>query len=591
MRAKYCVALAALAVVVVGVLVAAGAGEPKEQAAEATVRVVEIPLGGRIPEQATMTLPFGPRKKLLRDFTASIRKAAKDDEVKAIILRLNHPVLGMAKLQELTDALREFKATNKKVYCYVEACANADYLLACAADRIVAPPGGMVLLTGLSAQVMFYKGLLDWAGIKAEFLTFGKHKTAADPLTRESMSEENRRVFNELLDDLYEQFVGTIAKGRKLTAEKVREAIDNGPYAADEARLFHLVDDVVYYDQFVAEIGKELGGKVKLVKKYHHLGRKGPDLSQFNIFTLFAALQPKPDIPPTKRPKVAIIFATGMITWGRSSWFPVNVITADEIRRAFETARNEPTVKAVVLRIDSPGGSALVSDLIWREVERTRKAGKPVIASMSDVAASGGYYIAMGADEIVAQPATLTGSIGVLGGKLILRGLYDKIGITKETFTRGRNAGVFSDYAGFSEGERKRVRALMAAIYNQFVHKAALGRKIPHERMRKLATGRVWTARAAKKLGLVDALGGLKEAYERAIDRAGIRGQKVQPVILPREKTFLEVLFDPGAHAASRAHSLPLPDPALRALPYIELLELLARENVLTLTPYLIDVR
>ncbi len=327
-------------------------------------------------------------------------------------------------------------------------------------------------------------------------------------------------MLNELLDDLYAQFVAIIAKGRNLTEAKVRETIDNGPYCAKDARIFHLVDDVSYFDQFVQAIGEELGGKVTLVR---------------------------------------------MIVMGEGGLLLGDTITAGALQKAFRTIRENDTVKAVVLRVDSPGGSALVSDLVWREVERTRKAGKPVVASMSDVAASGGYYIAMGADAIVAQPGTITGSIGVVGGKLVLRGLYDKIGVKKETFSRGRNAGLFSDYAPFSDAERKRVEALMSDIYNDFVHKAALGRNIPHEKMQDLATGRVWSARAAKEVGLVDALGGLREAYDLAVEKAGLKGKDVQPVILPREKSLLEAIFAPGGAAVAgeppRPHALLRRDP------------------------------
>jgi len=568
-----------------------GSARAGEGAGQKPVRVVEVPLQGEIAEQLPVATPFGPQPRLLRDYTASIRKAAKDERVQAILLRLAMPSLGLAKVQELAEAIGEAKAARKPVYCYLETCGNADYLLACSADKIAAAPGGIVMLTGLRAEATFLKGLLDWAGIQAEILHFGKHKSAGDMLTRSSMSEENRKVLNELLDDLFGQFVSGIAKGRNLPEGKVREIIDNGPYCAKDARVFHLVDEVAYFDQFVETIGKDLGGKVTLVKGYHRLGTKGPDLSEFNIFTLFAALKPKPDIPATDRPKVVVLYASGTILMGESSLPIGNVVTAAEMRKAFKTIRENPTVKAVVLRVDSPGGSALVSDLIWREVERTRKAGKPVVASMSDVAGSGGYYIAMGADAIVAQPGTITGSIGVLGGKIVLRGLYDKIGVTKETFTRGRNAGVFSDYTPFSAHERERVRALMADIYNDFVHKAALGRKMPHEKMQQLATGRVWSGRAARELGLVDELGGLKRAFDLAVEKAHLKGKDVQPVILPRAKSFLEALLGPSATAVPPRLPAPMGRIVGRAAPVARVLAALAREHVLALMPCLIEVR
>ena len=563
---------------------------PKPKA-KRKVSVVEITLHGSLVEQASVAMPFGPQPKLLRDYTATIRKAAEDADIKAVILRIRQPAFGLGKIQELMATIDKLKAANKPVYCYLDACGNGAYLLATSADKIVAVPGGMVMLTGLGAQASFYKGLLDWAGVQANLLAFGKHKSAGDPFTRDSMSEENRKVLNEFLDDLYGQFVAAIAKGRKLDPAKVRDTIDHGPYSANEARTFHLVDDVAYYDQFIAGIGSDLDGKVDVVRDYHRLGRKGPDLAQMNIFTLFSALQPKPAIPATKRPKVVVIYASGPIAVAPSSLMPSQIITAEAMHKAFDKARSDDTVKAVVLRIDSGGGSALVSDLIWHEVARTKKAGKPVIASMSDVAGSGGYYIAMNADAIVAHPATITGSIGVIGGKLCLRGLYDKVGIKKETFRRGKNAAIFSDYTAFTPEERKRMHALMADIYNTFVHKAAEGRKMPVDKMRALATGRIWTARAAQKLGLIDQLGGLRDAYDLAIEKAGLKGKDVQPVILPREKSVLEALFNPTAQLASPLERYHLPTPVLRTLPYLQVFYLLARENVLALMPYTIEIQ
>jgi len=599
--ARYAMAAVVLAVVV-ALLVGAAAPETKQpaakpateaepQPAQRTIRVVDVPLEGTIQERAHMTMPFGPQPKLLRDFTGSIRKAADDDTIEALVLRLREPSLGLAKRQELMDAIGAFKAAGKKVYAYVDSCTTRSYMLACAADRIAVAPAGMVVLTGIRGEAMFLKGLLDWAGIEGDFVASGKHKAAADMLTRESMSEDNRQVINEYLDDVYDQLVTAIAKGRKLTADQVRDAIDHGPYAPQAARTRKLVDDVAYYDDFLAAIGRDLGGTVKVVKGYHHLGKKGADLAQMNLFTFFASLQPKPAIPQTKHPKVVIVFASGMIAPKEVSLFGTATINAQEMREAFETARADKTVKAVVLRVDSPGGSALISDLIWREVGLTRKAGKPVIASMSDVAASGGYYIAMACDAIVAQPATVTGSIGVVGGKLSLGGLYEKIKINIETFDRGKNAGIFTDTRGFSDTEREAFKGLLDDIYTTFVTKAAEGRRMDLAKMRALATGRIWTARMALKEGLVDKLGGLKDAYDLAIEKAGLKPEDVQPVILPREKSVFEALFAPMASQATAFDPTRLPDAVRRRLPLLQVIELFEHENVLAVMPYSLDVR
>ena len=571
--------------------------QPKPKAAPTPasgpeVKVVEVVLDGQISERMAMAMPFGPQPKLLRDFTGSIRKAADDGEIKAMVLRIRQPMMGLAKRQELMDAIGEFKAKGKKVFCYLDATTNFGYLMACTADRITAAPAGMILLTGLAAEVSFYKGLLDWAGIEAHFVASGKHKSAADSYTRESMSEANREVFNEYLDDVYGQFVKGIAEGRKLTPAKVREAIDNGPYSAPAAHTAKLVDEVAYYDQFLDGVGKALKGKAELVKGYHRMGKRGPDLAQMNLFSFFAALQPKPAIPAGKRPKIVIVYASGVIAPASAGLFGMQTVSAAGLHDAFDKARTDKTVKAVVLRVDSPGGSALISDLIWRDIRRIQQAGKPVIASMSDVAASGGYYIAMPCDAIVAQPGTVTGSIGVLGGKLAMGKLYEKIGIKVETFTRGKNAAIFSGTTRFSESEAARLKAMLDGIYTDFVQKAADGRKMPVEKMRELATGRIWTAQAAIKAGLVDKLGGLKEAYDLAVEKAGLKGNKdVQPVILPREKSFLEAILDPMSSRVVTLNGKPIPDALLRKMPALQVLGLLATENVLAIMPFHIETR
>ena len=603
MRKKRNLALGAVVLVGLGVVLVAAGGKGAKDDAAGKVRVLEITLGGEITEQKAVFIPFGPGQRLLRDYTGTIRKAAKDDAIKAIILRLKVPTLGLARVQELAAALKDFRDAGKPVYCYTEMCTNTSYALATNADKIVAAPGGGLLVVGLSMEVAYLKGLLDWAGIQFDVVHAGKHKSAGEPFVKEKMSAENRRVLDEFLDDYYAQFVGLIASGRKLDAAKVKALIDNGPYSAEEAKKAKLIDDVAYYEEFVEGIGEDLGGKVALVKKYHHLGAKGPDLSQFNIFTLFSSLQPKPAIPKTTRPKVVIIYATGQIVWGPTSVSFTNVISYEPIGKAFASARKDPTVKAVVLRIDSPGGSALTSDLIWREVERTRKAGKPVIASMGHVAASGGYYIAMGADEIIAEPTTITGSIGVIGLKPSLGELYTKIKVNMETFQRGKNAGLLSTTKPLSADERVRLEQLIKATYDDFVGKAFAGRKgkgtgnnklTDVAKMRELATGRVWTGKQAKELGLVDELGDLKLAYQRAIAKAGIEGQDVQPVVLPREKNIFEALL--GGAAQSRAATEEelaqrLPEPLRRLVPYARLLRTLTRERVLAIMPYCVEIR
>ena len=602
MRATRGVTLAGLAAIVAaGLLVAAkppaaapakGAGA----AAKKDVQVLRITLSGEIAEHVGFSLPFGPTRSVLRDYTATVRKAATDPKIKALVLRLKTPAMGLAKVEELGAALGEFRAAKKKVYCYADVYTNVDYLIACHADTIGVAPGGGVATVGLGMEVAYLKGLLDWAGIKVDVFHCGAHKAAGEPFEKEKMSDENRKVLNEFLDDVYAQYVGMIAKGRGLAPDAVRKLIDGGPYSVGEAKKAGLVHQVAYFDKFLEAIGGELGGKVAQVKKYHRLGKKGRDLSQFNIFSLFASMQPKPDIPRTSRAKIVIVYASGMIMpGGDSNPFLGDIITAEKIAKSLEAVRKDDTVKAVVLRIDSPGGAAVTSDLIWREIHRTKEAGKKVVASLSSVAASGGYYMAMAADKIVAHPTTVTGSIGVVGVRPSLEGLYEKIGVNMETFYRGKNARLLGMSEPLEPEQRDRMQAFLNAIYDEFVAKAAQGRGMDPAKMRALATGRVWTARAAKTLGLVDELGGLKTAFDLAVKLAKLEGRDVQPVVLPREKDFFEMLLSKAAEL--EAATLPaglarrMPGPLGRVVPDPRLLELLCRARALTLMPYRIEIR
>ncbi len=482
-------------------------------------------LRGEIPEPPSSDLTpfFGRRPPTLRTLVESLDRAAGDAKVKAVVLRVSFlSDAGWAKVQELRDAIVRFRKSGKPAYAHLEFCGNKEYYLATACDKIYAVPTGLLDVTGLSSETTFLRGSLDKLGVQAQFEGVGKYKNAPNQFTERGFTEPHREQMEALLDSVFELYVTALAKGRGKSREQAEAILDQGPFDAKEALKLGLVDELVYHDQLQERLKNVEGvSPARYVKKARGLGFDG-------------------------RPKLALVFAVGEIVPGESQESPLggSFVGSDTVARAIKSAREDDDIKAVLLRVDSPGGSGTASDVIWREVQLTRKQ-KPVVVSMGDVAASGGYYIAMGSDDIVAQPGTITGSIGVFSGKFSLRGLYDKIGVSKEILTRGRHAALFSEYQPWTQEERERIHSLMVSFYRDFVGKAAEGRKRSFADIDQIAQGRVWTGAEALRLGLVDRLGGLDTAVSVAKERAKIgKDQEVQLVVLPEKKGFLETLLE-----------------------------------------------
>jgi protease IV len=520
----------------------------QEESAEPTKKYVELTIRGALVETKP-AFAFGVPAKTLRSLTTRLDQLSKDDEVTGVLLKIDGLSVGWAKLQELRDKIIQLRGSGKQVISYLHDGNNAEYLLACATDRIVLMPAGGIGLTGLRSEVMFYKGLLEKLDIEADMLSVGKYKSAVEPYTRGNMSEAQREAINAILDDFYEQQVEMIADGRedidKATAERL---IDRGPFTAEEAHAAKLVDSLQYYDELVKSVEAEEPGKIQVVAESKKKRQQTQQLTGFAGFMkIFSMLASPPKTAAQRgKPQIALIHAVGpiMMSAGDDLFSSGQVITPGKFVKALRDARENSSIRAVVLRVDSPGGSAVASDLIWREVLLTQRE-KPVVVSMSNVAASGGYYIAMAAGTIVAQPGTITGSIGVLGGKLNLKGLYNKLGLTKEIVTRGKNATLYSDYGKFTPTERERVEKMMEATYRDFVEKAAKGRNKTYDGIHNIAQGRIWTGKQAQTIGLVDELGGLDTAIELAKKRIGLSTDAVVDIIeLPKPKTFLELLME-----------------------------------------------
>jgi protease-4 len=531
----------------------------------------------------------------LRDWLHRLAKARNDPQIHAVALELDSPRLSWAQAVELADAVDRLRKANKRVFTFLTSGGPAEYLIASAGSEVAMEPAGKLLITGLAAEVLFFRGALDWLGIQPDIIQIGRFKGAAEPLTRTEPSKELQAELDKLLDDLYDQMCGQIARQRALEVEKVRAAIDAGPLTAKDAQEHRLIDRRITKLAWREQLGRQIereGRRLVWREGYGAKPRKRPDFS--NPFQLLSLLAPKTE-RPRKDPTIAIIHADGLIVRGQSrqSLFGVTYVGDKTITDCFEDVRQDPHVKAVVFRIDSHGGSALASELIYQAVSRCAKE-KPVIASVSDVAGSGGYYIAAGATRIIADPSAVVGSIGVMGGKLSIAGLLDKLKIGAYQVTRGRNAGLWLSRP-WTDHERRTLRKLLRDTYDTFVQRVKEGRAGRIRDMDQVAQGHVFTARQAVRNGLVDQLGGLKDAVLAARKAAGIPAASY--ITLPRPRGLGELLGNgmlSAAPATTPGRLLIRRRPAGRAdalACLLSLAELLREEKVLAAAPYVLSIR
>jgi protease-4 len=535
-----------LSVLLLVCFVASPSAAQDKKAKAKKAKMASIVLKGALPESVTPPGLFGELEQNLKKTIDRINKVAKDENVKGLVLDIEGVSAGRGKVAELREAIANVRKSGKKVYAKMNSGMGAQYLIASACDEIIMPPPGMLVVAGMRAEVSHYKGLLDKLGIKADFLHMGRFKGAAEPVMRTEMSPEVRKQYELVIGDLYDSMVDQIAADRKIEPAKVKALIDQGLFTAEAAKTAGLIDRVAYDDQFQAALKKTLGVEdMAMVKKY---GKKkvDTDFSGFGgMVKLMQAVMGVEASGPSAPNKIAVIYAVGAIVDGpstQSMFGGSGNVGSTTMVKALRKAAADKKVKAIVLRVNSPGGSALASDLIWREIELIKK---PIIASMGDVAASGGYYISMGCDKILVEGGTITGSIGVVGGKMTMGGLFEKIGVTTQVISRGKNSGWMSINTPFSDSERKAVRATMEAIYKQFTSKAAEGRKMKLDKLESLAEGRIWTGRQAVENGLADKIGTLADAIKLAKGQAGLKeGDKVDLMILPKPKSFFEQLFD-----------------------------------------------
>jgi protease-4 len=440
----------------------------------------------------------------LRDVLDGIERAGGDRRIKGLVARVGDGAIGTAQAQELRDAIAQFRAKGKFAFAYADAFGELgsgmrSYYLATAFDEIWVQPAGEVGLVGLRVEMPFFRGTLEKLGVEPRIGHREDYKTAFNIFTETKMTPAHREETEALLRSVFDQMVDGIAAGRHLDASRVRALINEGPFDPQQAVEAHLVDHMGYRDDAVGAARARGGENAKLVSVSRFLEAAGR--------------------PHQSGPTIAVIYGTGAITRGESASGPISTsggMGADTVARAFRLAAEDAAVRAILFRIDSPGGSATASETIWREVVRAKDAGKPIIVSMGNVAGSGGYYVAAGATKIVADPATLTGSIGVVGGKMLVRGLSDKLGVTWDSAQIGNNAGMLSAVDDYTPAEHARFEQSLDYVYGTFKDRVAQGRKLDANAVEQVAQGRVWTGADAKARGLVDELGGFEKALALA---------------------------------------------------------------------------
>jgi protease-4 len=497
--------------------------------------VLEMHLGQGLVEY----LPANPVAGLMfdkthttRDVVDALERAAQDERVVGLLARITPASLGLAQIQEIRDAVHLFRAQGKPALAYAESLGgfgpgNGVYYLATAFDEIYIQASGGVGLTGLMFESTFFQGTLEKLGIEPRIGFRGKYKNAVNLYTQRKYTPPHKEAVQRVMDSQFDQLVRGIAQARDLDEDQVRALIDTGPFLAQDALQAQLVDGLAYRDEVYDTITERTGQEAARLSLFTYLDRAGR--------------------PHTEGDSIALIYGVGIVQSGKTSYDPLfggPTMGADTVAAAFRRAVADTEVRAIIFRVDSRGGSPIASDTIWRETIRAKQAGKPVIVSMGNVAGSGGYFIATAADKIVAQPGTITGSIGVFGGKMLTARLAEKIGLSSDEVHTSDNATMWSSNLDFSPAQWAKFNQQLDWIYDDFTTKVAQGRKLDHQHVLSVAEGRIWTGEDAKAHGLVDELGGFPAALRLAKEAAGIaQDAPVQVRLFPRERSFAAILL------------------------------------------------
>jgi protease-4 len=573
----------------------------------ASNKIVVATLEGEV-EEAPPGIDLGLpdlKMNMFWDQLRLIRMVKNDDTVKGLVLLVNDPALNLAQCQQIALELARLRASGKRVYIHADTMRTALYLMAIPADKIAMSPSSSLELNGLSASVVYYKGLMEKLGIDAEVEHVGSFKLAAEPYTTTQPSKYMDEQMNDLMDNLYQQVVSAISTFRGIREAKVKGIIDRGPFVAEQAKEEGLIDLVMHRREMLKKIKQETGGE--LVFDYSQAPK--PELKKgfsglMQVFNMLGAAE-----TTLSDKQIAIVYVTGMVVEGDNKELLGSNQTAGSrtMRKAFASIQKDDRIKAVVLRIDSPGGSSSASEVIWQLVHETAEK-KPVIVSMGSVAGSGGYYIASAGKFIYASPSTLTGSIGVVGGKPLFKGLVDKLALNVYSYSRGANATMYDTMSRLTPSQRKNVQIQMDLVFNLFKQRVMMSRVGKIADIDALATGRVYTGQEGIKLGLVDRIGTLADAVDMAAEETKLKSYDV--VHYPQPKTLPEILMEQMGYKlddnevvsrslvlASLARQYGLPSVSLMGIDSaamreaIMIVEMLRKGNVLMVSPYHIVIR
>lgn len=468
----------------------------------------------------------------VRDVVEAFHRAARDPRVVGLVARIGAAPMGLAHIQEIRDAVQAFRERGKTAIAYAETFGefgpgNGAYYLATAFDSIYLQPSGDIGLTGLTFETPFLRGTLEKLSLTPRLDHRHEYKNALNHFTERSYTEPHREALQQVMASQFNQIMRGIASGRRLDETVVRQHINRGPFLGQEALEAGLVDALAYRDEVYEKVQAQFGMEAKLLDLGAYLERAGGAYD--------------------KGETIALIYGVGGVQRGESSYNPIGdgmTMGSDTVAAAFREAVKDNDVKAIIFRVDSPGGSYVASDTIWRETVRAREAGKPVIVSMSNVAGSGGYFVAMAADKIVAQPGTITGSIGVVGGKFVTAGFWELLGLSWDEVHSSDNALMWSSLQDYTPEQWQRLQHWLDRVYADFTSKVAKGRKLPQDKVLEVAKGRIWTGEDAKQIGLVDELGGFAVALRLAREAAGLAADAdVRLQQFPPQQSLFETLL------------------------------------------------
>ena len=563
-----------IVVTVVGsfiILFSIGRAFSSKQPTVAGDSVLVLTLDGELPEAPSVDIPIpfvqAQTSPTVRDVWTALRAAASDNRVKAVVLEPRGIGAGWGKLQELRQELTNFKKSGKPVYAYLQSPGTREYYLASVADQIFVSPDDMLEVKGFLLQEMYFKNTLDKFGITVQVDHIGKYKDAGDLFTKTNMSPETREVLNQVLDQLYGEFCAAVGQGRHKSADEVKTLMDAGPFLASQAKADGLIDTLGYEDDVYSSLKRKLG--------IH-------DLNKVNIKTYFRAV-------PGKGDRIALLTGEGDIVRGDpdSSLANQTAISSGSFVKVIRQVRNDSGVKGVILRVNSPGGDSVASDEILHEL-KLLSAVKPLVISMSDLAASGGYFISMTGDPVISYPNTITGSIGVLYIRPNLHGLFDKLGVQVETLARGKMAGVDSIAEPLSDAAQAKLHDSILATYRSFVGKVAASRKKTFDQIDSIAQGRVWMGTQARENGLVDDLGGLDQAIALIRKKANLSASgDTNLVPYPARRSLYEILSNATPDALESSYTESRIRKLLPGLPSRALLE----GGMLRILPYQLTVQ